>query len=442
VNGLKKILLAITEEDILRQLKFDLSGKGYYILVARTGERAWKLIRDESPRMILLDSSLPPDGGPALCRQIRKSFSNGQPFVMLLSDQQEGPVFREGLERGADDYVPKSFAHKQISSRLEALMRRNPVDNANNPLTRLPGPAAFKKILKRHIDWQEPFALCVVNLSHFRAYNDFYGFEFGDRAIRKVADILRGMKRNCRRFSLGHLVADRFLLLLNPSDVDRCCQGIIDQFEKVRGSLFTESDLHRGHLVAADKTGRVRRFALLSISIGAVTGAPGDFQHEQEAIDAALWAMCKAKLRWGNHYYIRRDGPNGLAAARNNEDSKKILVVGGDAVTARLLKSKLERRGYEVRTVSGGPSVVEIIRQDPPDLIFVDDRAGAGGYRTASYLKNDLQAAAIPLVLSVSDSSGGRERRAGADGYLVKPYSFQHLMNMLEEHLYPQVHPK
>ncbi len=438
---MKKILLAIESKESLRRLKYHLAAKGYHVLLARTGERAWELIRDEHPRMVLTDSSLPPDGGHELCRRIRRQLVRGHPFVMLLSDTESPLSFRQSLERGADDVVSKPIDPQRLAMRVEDLMRRNVADSRHHPLTRLPGSAAISKELKRCIDWEKKFALCVINLNHFRAYNDFYGFEFGDRAICKVADILRAIKgsRRCRRLSLGHLVADRFLLMLSPEDVDRCCRQIIEQFEKIRSSLFTESDLHRGHLVASDITGRIRRFALLSISIGAVTGGPGAFRRPREAIDVALWAVCKAKLRWGNHYYVRRDGLRGLAAARNNLECKKILVVDGDAVTSRLLKSKLERKGYEVRTAPGGRTVVEIIRHDPPDLIFVDDRGSAGGQRTAGYLKNDLQAAAIPLVLSISGASEERAGPAGADGYLVKPYSFQRLMNTLEEHLY---HPE
>jgi DNA-binding response OmpR family regulator len=439
---MKKILLALSQDETVRRLKYHLSGKGSHVLLARTGERAWKLIREEHPRMVLVDSSLPPDGGRELCRRIRRQLTGSHPFVMLLSQAGQDAGVRHGLERGADDVVAKPVDPQQLASRVEELMRRNILPGGDHPLTRLPGPAAIRKELKRRIDWEQKFALCVVNLKHFRAYNDFYGFEFGDRAIRKVAEILTGLKRKrrFRRLAVGHLMADRFLLLLDPENVDRCCSIIIDQFDTIRETLFTDSDLRRGHLVATDATGRIRKFALLSMSIGAVTGEPGDFRNPREVIDAALWAMSKAKLRWGSQYSLRRDGSKGLAAACNNLENKKILVVDKDAVTARLLKARLERKGYQVRTAPGGQAIVEIIRDDPPDLILVDDRAAGGGHRTTGYLKNDLQAAAIPLVLSISGRSKRKGWPAGADGYLVKPYSFQHLMSTLEEHLSPADH--
>lgn len=441
---MKKILLAAAGQETLRRLKYHLSGKGCHALLARTGEQAWKLIRDEHPRMVLLDSSLQPDGGRELCRRIRKQLAGEHPFIMLLTEKGQDAGFRHILEQGADDVVSKPIDPLQLARRVEELMRRTAARGGHHPLTRLPGSAAIRKQLKRCIDWEKKFALCVVNLNHFRAYNEFYGFEFGDRAIRKVAEILRGIqrKRKGKRLSLGHLTADRFLLLVAPENVDQCCRSIIDQFDTIKKSLFTDGDLHRGHLVATDTTGRIRRYALLSMSIGAVTGEPGDFQHPREAIEAALWAMSRAKLRWGNHYYLRRDGPRGLTAARNNLECKKILVIDGDAVTARLLKAKLERKGYQVRTAPDGHSVVEIIRHDPPDLILVDDHAGGSGYRTTGYLKNDLHAADIPLVLSVSSHRRQPGFPAGADGYLVKPYSFQHLMSTLEEHLYHPDHLK
>jgi len=442
VMRLKKVLLAAANKKMLRRLRYHISAKGYHVLLATTGERAWKLIRDERPRMVLLDSSLSPDGGRGLCRRIRERLNSDHPFVMLLSERGQDAGARRGLERGADDAVCKPIDPQLLALRVEELMRRNAADSSHHPLTRLPGSAAIRKELKRCIDWEKRFALCMVNLNHFRAYNDFYGFEFGDRAICRVAKILRSLKREKRykRLSLGHLMADRFLLLLDPENVDACCRRIIDQFDTIKSSLFTDSDLRRGHLVATDTTGRVRRYALLTMSIGAVTGEPGAFQHPRETIDAALWAMGKAKLRWGNQYYLRRDGPRGLTAARNNLECKKILVIDGDAVTARLLKAKLERKGYQVRTAPGGHSVVEIIRHDPPDLILVDDHAGGGGYRTTGYLKNDLHAADIPLVLFISGHCKKQGWPSGADDYLVKPYSFQHLMSTLEEHLYHPDH--
>jgi DNA-binding response OmpR family regulator len=438
---LKQILLAMSDEETLRRLKYHLSAKGTHILLAPSGERAWKLIRDEHPRMVLLDASLTSDGGRGLCRRIRTEMAGDHPFVMLLSDRGPEVGCRPGLEQGADDVVVKPVDPQNLAQRVEKLMRRNATGGSRHPLSGFPSAAAIRKDLQRHIDWEQRFALCLVNLKHFRAYNDFYGFEFGDRAICKVAEILNGLKRKrkYKRLSLGHLAADRFLLLLAPGSTEACCRSIIDQFDAIHSSLFTDSDLRRGHLVITDSTGRIRRFALVSMSIGAVTGEPGAFRYPQEVIDAALWAMGKAKLRWGNQYYLRRDGPGGLDAARNNLESKKILVINGDTVTARLLKARLERSGYQVRTAPGGQAVVQIIRNDPPDLILVDDRAAGGGKRTTGYLKNDLQAAAIPLVLSLSGHRKEGGWPAGADGYLVKPYSFQHLMSTLEEHLH---HPE
>ena len=428
--------------ETLRRLRYHISAKGYQVLLARTGERAWELIRDEHPQMVLLDFSLSPDGGYGLFRRIREQLNGDYPFVIALSETGQDAGVRRGLHREADDVVGTPVDPQQLAQRVEELMRRNAADSSHHPLTGLPRSDAIRQELKQRIDWERQFALCAVNLNHFRAYNDFYGFEFGDRAICRMAGILRGLKRErkYKRLSLGHLMADRFLLLSEPENVDACCRSIIDQFDTIKSSLFTDSDLRRGHLVAADTTGRVRRYALLTVSIGAVTGEPGAFRHPREAIDAALWAMGKAKLRRGNHYYLRRDGPRGLAAARNNLESKKILIIDGDALTARLLKAKLERRGYQVRMAPCGHSVVDIIRHDPPDLILVDDHADGGGYRTTSRLKNDLHTADIPLVLFISGHCNKQGWPSGADGYLVKPYSFQHLMSTLEEHLYQSVY--
>jgi DNA-binding response OmpR family regulator len=436
-EGFRKVLVAISDQDVLRPLKYTLSRRGYHVLLADSGDRAHQLVKRERPGMVIVDVSLPDTDGYELCRRIRGDELPRQPFIMLLTRREKMFGFREGIERGADDYVPQPIDPKVVADRAEELMRRMSRDDGHIALTGLPGLHLVKKEIKRRIDWQEPLALCAVNLDHFRAYNEVYGFELGDRAIRMVAEQLLRQKRNMRlkKFFLGHMVADRFLVLLHPDLVENFCREVIAQFEKTRASLFTQSDLQRGHLLALDKTGRRRRFALLAISIGVILPESRSFRSAQQAIDAALWAMHKATIRGGSAYYIRRDGPMGLLAARSRETNKRILVIDGDAVCSRLLKSKLEREGYEVSLSTGGAEVIDIVRKDPPDLIFVDDQAVEDGSRIASLLKKDTRAGDIPLVLATSSEEVELGRMAGADDCLIKPYSFTYLMGKLAEHL-------
>jgi DNA-binding response OmpR family regulator len=78
---------------------------------------------------------------------------------------------------------------------------------------------------------------------------------------------------------------------------------------------------------------------------------------------------------------------------------------------------------------------VKIAREDPPDLIFLDEVEAEQGYQVAASLKNDFQVASIPLVVSISREDARQEQPMGADDFLARPYSFQHLVTKFDEYL-------
>lgn len=435
---MKKVLLALTDGETLRLLKFKLSKEEHYILLASSGERTLELVEAEKPDLIIMDSSLPGRDSREVCRYIRRQPHLSQTLLIQLIAFGEAPRFREGLERGADDYILKPLNLEEVTARVKALMRRQSRKGEQSPLIDLPGHARVKKEIKRRIDWEENFALCSFTFDHFRAYNEVYGFDFGDRAIQQLGNILTQVKQEIgpKEFYLGHMRADNFIVLLNPDYAEPYCQEAIRLYEELRPELFPQSDLKRGYIVTTDKTGRMRRFSLMALSIGVVTPELCSFGSVQEALDAGFWALHKAKARGGSNYYLRRDGPMGLVDARNAVESKKILVVDNDTISRRVLKSKLEREGFAVRTATTGQEAVEIVKEDPPDLIFLDDsKPKQDGHQTVSYLKKDARTATIPLVMLTAHIDGQKDLAPGADEYLVKPCSFKYLMRKVEQHL-------
>ena len=97
---------------------------------------------------------------------------------------------------------------------------------------------------------------------------------------------------------------------------------------------------------------------------------------------------------------------------------------------------KLEREGYAVQTATTGWEAMKMVREDPPDLIFLDDTVSeVDGCQTASCLKKDVRTATIPLVMLKANADWERGRSVGADDYLVKPCSFKCLMRKVEEYL-------
>jgi two-component system OmpR family response regulator len=125
-----RILIVEDDEDLRGEIAAYLGANGYSILQAEDAVAARSIFGAEGAELILLDVNLPGEDGLSLCRSF--AAQDGPP-IMVLSALGE-PVDRIiGLELGADDYLVKPIAPRELLARIRALLRR-----------RAPGPAATK----------------------------------------------------------------------------------------------------------------------------------------------------------------------------------------------------------------------------------------------------------------------------------------------------------
>lgn len=116
--------LLIVEDDLIiaSELERALCQQGHHADIAHDGESGLRFAFDKPYSVILLDVMLPGMTGFEVCRALRKA-SISTPIIMLTAlDSIDDKV--EGLDAGADDYLPKPFALKELFARLRALERR------------------------------------------------------------------------------------------------------------------------------------------------------------------------------------------------------------------------------------------------------------------------------------------------------------------------------
>jgi two-component system phosphate regulon response regulator PhoB len=122
------VLVVDDEEDLLELVRFNLVRDGYAVAVASTGEDALRMIRRESPDLVVLDLMLPGIDGLEICRRLKADPRTREiPIVMLTAKGEERDVIA-GLDRGADDYITKPFSPRVLSARVKALLRRREQD--------------------------------------------------------------------------------------------------------------------------------------------------------------------------------------------------------------------------------------------------------------------------------------------------------------------------
>jgi len=127
-----KILVVDDEPQIRRVLRVILTSERYEIVEARSGESALSTFREFLPDLILLDLNMPGIGGLETCRAIRDT--SDVPIIILTVRQGEDEKV-ELLDAGADDYVTKPFAKRELLARIRAALRRSPSPAVSGPRT-------------------------------------------------------------------------------------------------------------------------------------------------------------------------------------------------------------------------------------------------------------------------------------------------------------------
>jgi len=116
-----RILTVEDDERIRTSVRLALEDEGWIVDEADSGERAVELFHAAPADVVLIDIMLPGIDGFELCRTLRRT--SDVPIVMVTARNDTHDVVA-GLEAGADDYLTKPFAPKELSARIRALLRR------------------------------------------------------------------------------------------------------------------------------------------------------------------------------------------------------------------------------------------------------------------------------------------------------------------------------
>jgi two-component system, OmpR family, response regulator len=123
MEKVEHVLIVDDDREIRELVGSYLQKNGVRASKASGGREMWAALADEPPDMIVLDVTLPGENGLALCRDLRAGQWRTIPILMLtaLGDETDRVV---GLEVGADDYLVKPFAVRELLARIRAILRR------------------------------------------------------------------------------------------------------------------------------------------------------------------------------------------------------------------------------------------------------------------------------------------------------------------------------
>ena len=231
------------------ELLMELFRGEYRIAAAINAQRAFKIaMSDAPPDIILLDIIMPEIDGYELCAKLKEEANTKHIPVIFITAVSEIMDENRGFALGAVDYITKPFhppmvkarvkLHLNLKRKYELLEKYAFIDG----LTEIANRRRFDEVMM--IEWNRslrssiPLSLIMLDIDHFKFYNDTYGHGKGDDCLKKVA---LTMKRSLRRASdfVARYGGEEFAVVL-PSATSREAVEVAGQIQASIAALAIE----------------------------------------------------------------------------------------------------------------------------------------------------------------------------------------------------------
>lgn len=175
-----------------------------------------------------------------------------------------------------------------------------------NPLTGLPGNRSIDREVNRRLQEGQDFFLCHLDLDHFKAFNDHFGYERGDEMIMLTAELLREGRAEVDY--IAHIGGDDFVFITADGGWEPRLRAILDAFSARSRLMYDEQDRQAGCIQVEDRSGNIRSVPLASLSVGVLPCPANRFSSHLEAAESVFEVKCLAKKQPGNSIVIDRRG--------------------------------------------------------------------------------------------------------------------------------------
>ena len=288
----KPTILAVEDDTAIQALLRAVLGTDYNLKIAGDGATALLAAAEIGPDLILLDVGLPDMDGVEVCRRLKANTRLAAVPVIFLTGLSAAEDEVEGLKAGGIDYLAKpinpAILKMRVSNHLDLKRSRDALERMArlDGLTGLANRRTFDDMLSR--EWRRlarvnnPLAVIMMDVDHFKQYNDSYGHGGGDECLRQVAMAAAGALQRPADV-VARYGGEEFVALLPDTTLD----GALMVAEAIRGAVMSLNIPHAGSKMASHVT----------LSLGAACTVPqpdGKPQALLEAADVELYAAKSA----------------------------------------------------------------------------------------------------------------------------------------------------
>jgi diguanylate cyclase (GGDEF)-like protein len=282
-----KILAVDDSKTLLLLLSVSLKKLGHKIVTTTDPKQALELFKKEQPDLVILDIIMTDEMDGYDCAKLIRKEGDKDDWIpiIFLSSLVNDKNIAAGIDAGGDDYLTKPFSEITLAAKIKAMQRiaemrqkiiktTHQLEEANEKLYDLSYTDGLTKVANRRAfdkglvnEWRRAsrlsskkdrsVSLIMIDIDHFKFYNDTYGHQAGDECLQTVAKILG--KELCRSSNMLYRYGgEEFVVLLPHTDK----KAAMEIAEGMRKSLEKAGIKNKGSKVA---------HGVLTISLGVAT---------------------------------------------------------------------------------------------------------------------------------------------------------------------------
>jgi diguanylate cyclase (GGDEF)-like protein len=194
-------LLIVDDQPLNIRLFHQIFHADHEVFFATNGEAALEFCKTNFPDLILLDVNMPGLNGYEVCRRLKQDERTREIPVIFVTAQSDVSQEEEGLAAGAVDFIAKSASANVMRARVGTLITLKRQSDLLRAMARVDALTGLAN--RRHFDetlsseWRRctrsgnPLSLALIDIDHFKLFNDRYGHQAGDSCLQQVSACLK-----------------------------------------------------------------------------------------------------------------------------------------------------------------------------------------------------------------------------------------------------------
>ncbi|MDX2128633.1 MAG: diguanylate cyclase [Chloroherpetonaceae bacterium] len=224
-----KILLVDDDQFAISLFKKFLEKESFEVVTAFSSKDALDILAIEEIDVVITDWMMPEMDGYELTKAIREQQANRYVFIIMISARGGKWRYIEAMESGVDDFISKPLDGDEVLAKLRTAKRMLAYQSVlyersiTDKLTGLSNRSKFYEFFQK--EWRRlarnasPLSLLMIDVDHFKKYNDTYGHLAGDKALQEVSSVLKHASQRVTDLA-ARLGGEEFAIIYSNTDLN------------------------------------------------------------------------------------------------------------------------------------------------------------------------------------------------------------------------------